>query len=256
MLELNYKKLGNGPPLLVLHGLFGMLDNWQTLAKEFAKDYEVWLIDQRNHGKSPHTADFDYYLLAEDIANLIEKESIQPYILGHSMGGKTAMQLSMDYPSLIKKLIVVDIAPKNYPPGHDDIFKAFFSIDLETLENRKEADEILAKTISEWGVRQFLLKNLTKKEGKYRWKANVQAIFENYDQIIANSVGPFQQFDNPTLFIKGGKSPRYIEYDDWPEVLNYFPDARLETVEGAGHWVHAEKPKELLDLVLNFLKED
>jgi len=233
-----------------------MLDNWQTLAKEFAKEYEVWLIDQRNHGKSPHTAEFDYYELAEDIANLIENSSIQPHILGHSMGGKTAMQLAMDYPSLIQKLIVVDIAPKDYPPGHDDIFKAFFSIDLETLENRKQADEILSQTISEWGIRQFLLKNLSKKEGKYRWKANVQAIFDNYDQIIANSLGPFHQFDNPTLFIKGGQSPRYIEYDDWPTILNYFPDARLETVEEAGHWVHAEKPKELLDLVLSFLRED
>lgn len=256
MLQLNYKKLGDGPPMLILHGLFGMLDNWQTLGKQFAEHYEVWLVDQRNHGKSPHTNEFDYYALSKDIAQLIEQEGIKPVVLGHSMGGKTAMQLAMDFPDYVERLIVVDIAPKDYPAGHDDIFKAFFAVDLETLQTRKEADKIIEEIIDDWGVRQFLLKNLTKKDKKYQWKANVQSIFENYEHIIANSLGPFQQYDGSTLFVKGGLSERYIEYDDWGMIENYFPNARLETIEGAGHWVHAVKPKELFDLVLNFLQEE
>lgn len=247
--------MGEGQPLLVLHGLFGMLDNWQTLGKQFSEHYDVWLIDQRNHGKSPHTDEFDYYLLAKDIAELIEEAEIKPIVLGHSMGGKTAMQLAMDFPSYIEKLIVVDIAPKDYPPGHEDIFNAFFAVDLETLDNRKQADEIISTIIKDIGIRQFLLKNLKNRKGSYYWKANVRSLHNNYEEIITNSLGPFQQFDSPTLFIKGELSERYIEYDDWPDILNYFPDARLETVDGAGHWVHAQKPQELFDLVINFLKE-
>lgn len=256
-MQLNYKHFGEGQPLIILHGLFGMLDNWQTLARQFAEHFSVYIVDQRNHGKSPHDKEMDYYILAEDIANFIEQQDFESAcVLGHSMGGKTAMQLAMDYTNKVDKLVVVDIAPKNYPAGHDNIFEAFFSIDLESIDNRKEADEQMQKVIKDFGIRQFLLKNLYRdKESKYHWKANIETIQEVYPAIIENSVGPFQQFDNPTLFIKGGNSERYIEMDDWATISTHFSDAKLEIIEDAGHWVHAEKPKELFTLVLDFLND-
>ncbi len=255
-MSLNYKKFGAGHPLIILHGLFGMLDNWQTLAKQFAESFEVYIVDQRNHGKSPHLDEFSYYVLAQDVYEFMQEHQIESaYILGHSMGGKTAMQLATDYAEKVDKLIVVDIAPKDYPAGHDEIFKAFYAVDLEKLENRKQADAKLAETLDEFGVRQFLLKNLDRTKTGYRWKANLDVIRDNYDNIILNSLGPFQQYDAPTLFIKGGASERYIELDDLPVILDYFPNAKLEIVEDAGHWVHAEKPKELFDLVMGFLNE-
>jgi len=255
--SLNFKKLGQGPPLIVLHGLFGMLDNWQTMARNLANQYEVWLIDQPNHGKSPHYTDFDYYMLSSHIEKFMNLHEItSANILGHSMGGKTAMQLAMDNSNLIEKLIVVDIAPKSYKAGHDLIFEAFFSVDLAKVENRKQAEAEMAKIIDDTGVLLFLMKNLNRaKDGSYKWKANVQSLFENYSHIIENSLGPFQQFDKPTLFVKGGDSPRYIELDDWPNILEYFPEAKLEIVEGAGHWVHAQKPKELHEIIIDFLGE-
>jgi len=256
-MQLNYKHFGEGHPLIILHGLFGMLDNWQTLARQFAEHFSVYIVDQRNHGKSSHSPEMDYYLLAEDVADFMDQQGLESAcVLGHSMGGKTAMQLAMDYTHKVDKLVVVDIAPKSYPAGHDEIFKAFFSVDLESIDNRKEADEQMQKVIKDFGIRQFLLKNLSRdKEGKYYWKANIKAIQDVYPAIIENSVGPFQQFDNPTLFIKGGKSERYIEMDDWATITTHFSDAKLEIIEDTGHWVHAEKPKELFDLVIRFLNQ-
>jgi len=255
--SLNFKKLGKGPPLIILHGLFGMLDNWQTMSKHLANQYEVWLIDQPNHGKSPHYTNFNYYMLSSHIESfIISNKLTSAHILGHSMGGKTAMQLAMDAPELVDKLIVVDIAPKTYLPGHDLIFKAFFSVKLSEIQNRKQAEAAMAEIIDDKGILLFLLKNLNRSsDGSYKWKANVQSLYDNYQSIIDNSLGPFQQFDKPTLFVKGGASPRYIEMDDWPNMLEYFPEAKLEVIEGAGHWVHAQKPKELHEVIVNFLGE-
>lgn len=253
-MDLNYKKYGEGHPLIILHGLFGMLDNWQTLSKKFAEHFTVYAIDQRNHGKSPHFQDFDYYLMSEDLKEFMDEMDLDSaYVLGHSMGGKTAMQFACDNESKVDKLIVVDIAPKDYPPGHEEIFRGFYSVKLEEVKSRKDADKQLGKVIKDFGVRQFLLKNLDRKDGEYCWKANLDVIHENYELIIANSLGPFQEFDSPTLFIKGGDSERYIELDDWAEITGYFSEAKLEIVEGAGHWVHAQKPEELCELVIDFL---
>lgn len=269
-MKLNYKKFGEGTPLIILHGLFGMLDNWQTLAKQFAahfdeqsktnksvQSYAVYIVDQRNHGKSPKADELDYYVMAEDIACFMEEHGLEKAsILGHSMGGKTAMQFAMDYPDKIDKLIVVDIAPKDYPPGHQVIFDAFYAVDLENTKSRKEAEAQMEPILDDFGVRQFLLKNLNRtKEKGYQWKANLDVIHQNYEKIIENSLGPFQEYDGPTLFIKGGDSERYIELDDWADILSYFTDARLEIIDGAGHWVHAQKPQELFELVVGFLEE-
>ncbi len=253
-MELNYKKFGQGEPLLILHGLFGTLDNWQTLAKKFAEHYTVFIIDQRNHGKSPHLPDFDYPTLAEDLCSFMEDNWIyKANILGHSMGGKTVMQFALEYPDMVDKMIVVDIAPKGYAGGHDLIFEALFSLDLNTLENRKTADEILSAKIPEFGVRQFLLKNLTKDKetGKYRWKMNLPVIFEHYQNILAPIEGEFVNI--PGLFIKGERSEYISDDTDFKEL---FPDASLHTIREAGHWVHADQPQELLQRVLDFLQNE
>ncbi len=253
-MELNFKQFGQGEPLIILHGLFGTLDNWQTIAKQLAEDYTVFIVDQRNHGKSPHHPDFNYRILAEDLLEFMEQNWMyKAHLLGHSMGGKTVMQFALEYPDMVDKLIVVDIGPKTYKGGHQAIFDALFSLDLEQLGNRNQADEALAKGIDSFAVRQFLLKNLKRrKEGGYEWKMNLEAIHNHYQEILDNVEG--DTVDVPTLFINGGKSD-YIIPGDEEAFKAYFPESEIKTVPDAGHWVHAEKPKELLDLVQDFLSQ-
>ena len=258
-MQLNFKAFGaeDTPALLILHGLFGMLDNWQTLGRKLAEHYRVFLIDQRNHGKSPHSLEFDYYLMADDLLEFMDEHDIdKAHIIGHSMGGKTVMQFAVDNPERVQKLVVVDISPVDYPSGHEDIFKALFSINMDELTSRKQADEALKPLVEELGVRQFLLKNLArKKEGGYQWKFNLQAIHFNYSQITANSLTDFDVFEGETLFVKGENSPRYIEVETVAEaILPHFPKAKIEVVKGAGHWVHAEQPKAFFEVVSRFLK--
>ena len=252
-MELNYKTFGQGDPLIILHGLFGTLDNWQTLGKRWAEDYSVYMLDQRNHGRSPHFPNISYPVMAEDIRQFLEANWIhETNLLGHSMGGKTAMQLALHYPDLVNKLVVVDILPKAYPPGHKDIFDAMLSLDLERTASRQEADVHLANKIPEPGVRQFLLKNLSRnKEGGFRWKMNLPVLHNHYEAILASLEGEYT-FEGPTLFIKGEHSP-YIHEFDMTLAMEFFPNARLETVRGAGHWVHADQPDELFRLVSDFL---
>ena len=252
-MDLNFKSFGQGPPLVILHGLFGTLDNWQTLGKRWAEDFTVFLVDQRNHGRSPHTEVIDYPTMAADLKAFLEHNWIyETHVLGHSMGGKTAMQFALDYPDMVDKLIVVDIAPKAYPGGHETIFQALLGLDLASLGERSEADAILGERIPQRGVRQFLLKNLTRtKDGGYAWKMNLPVIHRHYPDILAN-VRPSEPFSGPTLFIRGGKSD-YVTDADWPAAQALFPNAQLETVDGAGHWVHAERPEVLYTLVKAFL---
>lgn len=252
-MQLNHKEFGQGEPLIILHGLFGTLDNWQTLAKRFAEDYTVFIIDQRNHGKSPHTDEHSYTLMAEDLGEFMERNFMfKAHILGHSMGGKTAMQFALNYPDMVDKLMVVDISPRRNEGGHEKIFEALFSLDLAAIKSRKEADEQLTKLITDFGVRQFLLKNLTrKKEGGYRWKMNLTTLHTHYQEILAETVGE-DTFDKESLFVRGGKSD-YILDTDIPLIKEYFPAAKIETVADAGHWVHAEQPEELYRLVSKFL---
>ena len=256
-MKLNYKFFGEGFPIIILHGLFGMLDNWQTIAKKLADNYLVYIIDLRNHGKSPHHTDFDYEIMAEDLQVFLEDNWIyEAYVLGHSMGGKTAMQFALSYPDLVKKLIVVDIAPKKYKAGHQAIFEALLSLDLSKITSRKEAATHLQNKIPDVGTQQFLLKNLGRsKDGTYEWKMNLPVIHKNYSKILENIVRPEQAYDKPTLFIKGGAS-NYILEEDLPAIQDFFPAAKLETIPKAGHWVHAAAPTELLDLVNGFLRED
>ena len=251
---LNYKKYGEtGPDLIILHGLFGMLDNWHSLAVRFGNQFQTWTIDQRNHGKSPHSYDIDYNLLANDLLDFCDQHDIkQPVVMGHSMGGKVAMQFAINYPETISKLIVVDIAPKNYPEdGHDAIIEALRSLDLSQIKNRKDADDVLSLKIPEEGVRQFLLKNLTREGDNYILKMNFDSLSKNYDKLSAN-IDVKGKFEKDTLFIRGEKS-KYILEIDKASILNIFPKAQFVTIPGAGHWVHAEAPDAFYETVVKFL---
>lgn len=252
-MELNYKTFGSGDPLIILHGLFGTLDNWQTLAKRFAEEHTVYIVDQRNHGKSPHEASHDYAAMADDLQEFMTDNFIfQSHILGHSMGGKTAMQFALTYPEMCDKLVVVDISPRGAAGGHETIFKAMMTLDLERVQSRKDAEAHLIKYIDEVGVRQFLLKNLTRrKEGGYRWKMNLPVLFKEYPKILAE-IGSDDTFAGESLFIRGGKSD-YVRDSDMVLIKNLFPEAELKTVKDAGHWVHAEQPEELFTMVTDFL---
>lgn len=253
-MTLNYKEFGQGEPLIILHGLFGTLDNWQTLAKRFAEHNMVFIVDQRNHGKSPHVPEHSYALMAEDLREFMESNYMyKAHILGHSMGGKAAMKFALTYPDMVDKLTIVDISPRANKGGHEAIFNALFSLDLDKIENRKAADLQLQDLIPDFGIRQFLLKNITrKKEGGYRWKMNLSALHTHYQEILAETTGD-EIFEGESLFIRGEKS-NYVLDSDMAQILEYFPAAQLETVADAGHWVHAEQPEKLFQLVSKFLE--
>jgi len=234
----------------------GSLDNWQTFAKALAEDYMVITVDQRNHGKSFHSDAFTLELMAEDLKELMESEWIhEAVILGHSMGGKTAMTFAMMYPDVVEKLIVVDIAPKLYTPGHETILKALNEVPIDKVASRDEVSQVLSKYIDDAGVRLFLMKNLKRKakeEGKqgYEWKVNLPVLTDKYEAILQPIEGDL--YDEPTLFIRGEKS-NYIQDEDMSLINDLFPQANLETIADAGHWVHAEQPAALLTTVKEFL---
>lgn len=253
MLELNYKTFGQGFPIVILHGLFGTLDNWQTIARRLSEQNMIFLIDQRNHGRSPHTVDIDYPRMAEDLRQFLESQWIfKAHIIGHSMGGKTAMRFALDHADMVEKLMVVDIAPKAYTGGHESIFDALMNLDLGTVETRQDAYDYLKTRIPEEGTVQFLMKNLSRtKEGSFEWKMNLPAIYNHYEDILAG-VESNTPFEGATLFIRGQKS-NYIQDSDWPLIQTLFPAARLATVPNAGHWVHADAPDALVQLLLNEL---
>ncbi len=253
-MKLNFKQYGQGEPVIILHGLLGSLDNWQTLAREFAKKYSVFTIDLRNHGRSFHDDTMNYTALANDIADFMNQNWIyNANIIGHSMGGKIAMQLALDFPELVHKLVVVDIAPKKYVGNHQPLFDAMLQLDLKSLKNRKEADLLLKSKIPNDSIRLFLLKNLTRnKTGGYRWKPNLKSIVNNYNHILDSIEGDFPS-DVPTLFIKGSNSD-YINKTDETQIKSLFPHSNIKVIEGAGHWVHAEKPKQLTKMIEDFFE--
>ncbi len=252
--QLNYKRFGDkGSVVVILHGLFGMLDNWKTFARQLSKEHIVYIVDLRNHGKSCHLDEMDYTIMAEDVKTFLEEHSLtQVHLMGHSMGGKVAMKLALNHSALVEKLIVVDIAPKKYKPSHLPIFEALMSIDLtQPTERRKVADQLLQK-IGHPSIVQFLMKNL-KREGDqlYSWKFNLPIIRHNYEKIIDQEKfsGVYKK---PVLFVKGSTSS-YILPDDEQKITELFPKATIQEIKKAGHWVHAEQPKKLLETVSVFL---
>ncbi|HWA35453.1 MAG TPA: alpha/beta fold hydrolase [Cyclobacteriaceae bacterium] len=252
-MNLFYRQSGEGQPLIILHGLFGSSDNWYTLAKVFAQKFTVFAVDQRNHGQSPHSPELNYQILTEDLKDFISTHAIQkPIILGHSMGGKTAMNFAVKYPEQLGKLIVVDIVPKKYPVHHDAIIDGLKAIPLQSLSSRNDADRILASYVSEPEVRQFLLKNLVRKtEGGFEWKINLSAI-DNNIEALGEGLVYSGKYDGPSFFIKGKKSNYYREGDE-SLIQSIFTSAEFATLD-TGHWVQAEKPDEFARIVLSYLE--
>jgi esterase len=252
---LHYQEYGAGEPLVILHGLLGSLDNWYTLSKTFASSFRVLALDQRNHGRSPHSDLFTYQSMAEDLKELLDHLSIpSAHLLGHSMGGKTAMQFALSNPSRVKSLIVVDISPREYPRMHDELLDALTSVNLTTTASRQEIDRALSKKVPDFAIRQFLMKNLTRDSmGTFIWKANLRAIQGNYAE-IAREIAAGLPFPGPTLFVKGDQAD-YVLDSDVPIIQRLFPKAHVVGVN-AGHWIHAEAPTVFADIVMSFLRRE
>jgi len=243
---LYYKSLGDGPPLIILHGLFGSGDNWRTIGKQLAEDYHVILVDQANHSRSPWTDTWSYEQAARDVVEVMDDIGLpKAHVLGHSMGGKVAMTLAQIFPERVDRLIVVDIAPKEYPRGHDLIFEAVFDVDFDQISSRSDAEDALATRIQSPMVRLFILKSLARDPEKgWRWKTNFKLLYDTYD-VMTGAVDISD--DHPTLFIRGGKS-NYITDQDLFSLKANISDVEVVTID-AGHWVHAERPMELLSAV-------
>lgn len=253
-MQLHSNILGEGQPLVILHGFLGMGDNWKTLGNQFgAEGYQAHLVDQRNHGRSFHTSSFNYELLAEDLLRYCNEHNLEGVnLIGHSMGGKTAMVFATTFPEKVSKLIVADIAPKAYPQHHQDILKGLSSLDFTEIKSRGAADQALSKYIPETGIRQFLLKNLYWVEkGVLGLRINLQALIENIEE-VGKPLSKSAKFENEVLFLRGSKSG-YITSEDELHIQLHFPKAQVMTIPNAGHWLHAENPKAFFEAVMDFL---
>ena len=253
MVELHSVIQGEGRPFVILHGFLGMSDNWKTLGNKFAEaGYNIHLLDQRNHGRSPHTDEMNYEAMAGDVVHYCENHGLKDIILlGHSMGGKVAMHVAATNPQLVYKLIIVDISPKYYPAHHDEILEGLTAVDNETYTSRGDAEDFLAKFINNAGIRLFLLKNLHRKNEKLSLRLNLKVLKDNIERVGEPLTTGFQ-YEGPVLFIKGGDS-HYITAEDEPLIHLHFPNAEILAIPGAGHWVHAEKMNEFYDAVMQFL---
>jgi len=254
-MELHSLNYGSGDPLIILHGLFGSADNWQTVSKRLGQQFHVFALDLRNHGRSPHAPEMNLSDMAGDIAEFLE-DNVLPsaHLLGHSLGGKIAMQFALQSPEKVRKLIIVDIAPRSYPPLHRSILDTLITTNLAEIHDRRQADSRLAERIPEPQVRQFLLKNLVRQaDGAMAWKFNLPVLNSNYDR-LNDAVLEGRTFDGPILFVLGQNST-YVRPEDWSEILRQFPKAEKAVVADAGHWVHADAPASFLQVVLQFLKK-
>jgi len=245
--------IGEGKPFVILHGFLGMSDNWKTLGNQFAEHFQVHFVDQRNHGRSFHDDNFHYEALAEDLKHYFDANQIKDAILlGHSMGGKTAMLFATLYPELVSKLIIADISPRFYPIHHDAILQGLNSLDFNVLKSRSQADKQLANYVSDFGTRQFLLKNLYWIEkGKLALRMNLEALTENVSE-VGEALPIHAKFEGDTLFLRGDKS-EYIGNQDEAIIKNHFPEANIITISNAGHWLHAENPEDFYNAVTNFV---
>jgi len=258
-MKLNYAQFSqSGPPLLILHGLFGNRRNWSWHARELARDFSVFALDLRNHGDSPHANTMSYPEMAADVLEFLDDIGLdEAYLLGHSMGGKVAMQLALANPQRVNRLLVVDIAPVAYGEergDHENVFSGLLAMDLARLASRAEAERKLEPFVGEEAVRKFLVSNLVRgEEAAFQWRFNLSALRDNYGR-LREGMQAGGSFQKPVLFIKGGES-NYIQQQDWTVIQQYFPRARIKTVMGAGHWPHAAKPQVFYKLVRDFFSE-
>ncbi len=246
---------GTGKPFVILHGFLGMSDNWKTLGSQFAEEgFQVHMLDMRNHGKSFHSDDFSYEDMANDVKVYCDYHNLENIILlGHSMGGKTAMLLATLHPELIEKLIIADIGPKFYPQHHQSILEGLNAVDFSEQPSRSEVEETVAKYITDFGTRQFLLKSLYWKEKEqlaFRFNLDV---FNKKIEEIGKALPESNKFEKPTLFLRGAKSD-YILDSDFEIIHNHFPNVTIETISNAGHWLHAENPTDFYSKTINFIE--
>ena len=254
MIDLFYRELGeeNSQPLIILHGVFGSSDNWLTLGKRLAEGYRVFLLDQRNHGQSSHDEEFTYQAMADDLKHFIQDKGLEhAYIIGHSMGGKVSMLFALQNPEMLERLMVVDIAPRAYPVHHEAILNGLQSIDLNSLKSRGQADKALAEYVPILGVRQFLLKNLYRKDkSTFAWRINLPVLARDIEKIGVEIEG--KAFEKPTRFIRGLNSD-YIQDQDQAHIQRLFPNSELVDFPKAGHWIHAEDPDGFYNTTVEFL---
>jgi|AntAceMinimDraft_15_1070371.scaffolds.fasta_scaffold46156_2 pimeloyl-ACP methyl ester carboxylesterase len=256
-MELFYRRFGEkgNQQIIILHGLFGVSDNWVSYARRIAMEgFEVFVVDQRNHGQSPQSNNFNYLALTDDLFDFIDEHEIEdPILIGHSMGGKVVMRFALENPHLVKKLVVVDITLKAYGPRkhHRKIIDAMKGVDLSTVDNRGEVEKMLTDFIPELRIRQFIMKNLHRKDkNEFEWRIYIDGIDNNLDQMF-DAIDTITKFEKPTLFIKGGASD-YILLEDFPQIRYNFPNAEIITIEGASHWVHVEAMERFYQLTMGF----
>ena len=251
-MQLFHKEFGSGKPLVILHGLFGFSDNWQSHAKYLASYYRVFLFDLRNHGRSPWSSEHTYESMAKDVVESLDELGLDRCnFIGHSMGGKVLMHLALENSNYIDKMIVVDMGIKSYPMHHQDVVKAIQSVDLENVTARSQVREMLKPMLQNEGLIQFLLKNLYWKEkGVLAWRMNTHVLIDRMTEVL--SALPEGEVLNDTLFIRGALS-NYILNEDIEAIENQFPNCHVVTIENAGHWVHAESPEDFIQSVLSFL---
>jgi len=252
-MKLFYRSYGDGPPLIILHGLYGSSDNWTSIAKMAAENYTVYLPDMRNHGQSPHSETMDYEAMRDDIYELADRLKIERFFLaGHSMGGKAAISFALKWPERLNGLLIADISPfENAVSGHKaymqhkSILQAILSVDPGKIHSRAEAEAELKKMISSARIRGFILKNLQRNEdNNFTWKINASSLLNNLERImegIDRSIN-HQISGFPVIFLKGSESD-YLTPDDYPDILKVFPAAEIIEIENAGHWLHADQPE-------------
>ncbi len=254
-MKLFFRQTGDsGPALVILHGIFGSADNWLTVAKTLSEQFRVFTVDQRNHGRSPHSDDFDYQVMAADLKEFLDDQNLSDaVVIGHSMGGKTAMQFAMNYPAAWSKLVVVDIAPKFYPIHHDRILAGLNAIDLTTLKTRQEAEASMIRYEDNPGIRQFLLKNLYRDSatGGFGWRLNLPVLTRDI-HLVGSELTGLHIITKPVLFLRGSESG-YILPEDERDIQRIFPNSTLETIAGAGHWVQADQPEAFVRAVTDFI---
>ncbi|MEA3452723.1 MAG: alpha/beta fold hydrolase [Bacteroidota bacterium] len=260
-MKLYYKKIGEGFPIVIVHGLYGSSDNWMVIAKELSEDFEVYVLDLRNHGKSPHSDDFSIGFMVDDLLQFFEETKIQKaFLLGHSLGGKIAMEFTYKYPKFIEKLVVVDIAPRNYldtefveRSNHQTIINFLKNVDLSKYKNRGEALEALGKIDETGRLKLFMMKNIKReKNRKLVWKINLKAIADNLSKLLNEFDVNIAEILVATMFVKGENS-NYITEKDISDILQKKSDTKFVEIKGASHWLHAEKPEEFLNYVKSFL---
>lgn len=250
---LNYQTQGQGQPLVLLHGLFGSADNWGIIAKHFAQSHQVICVDLRNHGRSPHHDSQTYAEMADDLMEVCDALNLERiHLLGHSLGGKVAMQFATQYPERIVKLIVVDMAIRTYADVQTYLIDAMLAVDLTTVKTRSEVDQLLSRKIENVKVRQFLLMNLVRSNDGLQWRINLAALKANYP-FIRQAVCQSAHYSKPSLFVRGERSD-YIQDEDMAQIKTRFTHAQFATLP-TGHWVHAEAPQAFIEVVEDFLTE-